>query len=195
MGQLNSVILPVCYKDIISDGDKIFPHLRLDVTQKYHYSADEHHYSLVKRRVHGTLVVTPTDLYVFRHRSVALHVRLDDQRWQNKKIVASYEDKKLCFQVDIKAFDQEIKKSIFTPPKKFENGTLFLECNVSLPHDIVDRICHERSEWDSPLHTPSGTPSPSYSPTSSSSSSSSSSPTSSSPPRTTATIQAEVAAH
>lgn len=142
MGQLNSVIIPAVHKDIITEDDRIFPYLRIMVTQKYHYSGDEHHYSLVKRKIHGTIAITPTDLYLFRHRSIALHVKLDDERWRNdKKIMVTYENNTLTFTVDIKAFREEIKQSIFSPPSKYESGTLMLSCAVNLPNTIVDILC------------------------------------------------------
>lgn len=96
MGQQVSV--PTGYS--ITSDDRIFSHLRIMVTQKYHYSDNEHHYSLRKRKLHGTIAITPTDLYLFRHRSLVLHVRLDDQRWMAKQIRASYEHNVLEFQVN-----------------------------------------------------------------------------------------------
>jgi hypothetical protein len=81
MGQLNSVTIPATYKDIITPDDRVFSHLRIFVTQKYHYSEDDHHYSLVRRKIHGTLAITSTDLYLFRHRSLILHVKLADERY------------------------------------------------------------------------------------------------------------------
>jgi hypothetical protein len=155
MGQLNSVIIPAVHKDIITAEDRIYPHLRISVTQKYHYSGNEHHYSLVKRKIHGSLVVTPTDLYLFRHRSVAMHVRLDDERWHSGKISATYEEgNTLNFSVDIKAFQKEIKHSIFSPPSRFESGTLILSCSVTLPSEVVDIICRpslQLSQVTSPM--------------------------------------------
>lgn len=158
MGQLNSVIIPAVYKDIITEDDRIFPHVKISVTQKYHYSGNEHHYSLVKRKIHGTIVITPSDLYLFRHRSIALHVKLDDERWNDKKILATYDNDNhtLDFTVDIKAFKEEIKQSIFSPPPRFESGSLFLSCAVSLPHTIIDILCRHPPSSSSSL-------SPSYS--------------------------------
>eukprot|EP00026_Physarum_polycephalum_P017814 Phypoly_transcript_19162.p1 GENE.Phypoly_transcript_19162~~Phypoly_transcript_19162.p1 ORF type:complete len:173 (+),score=38.46 Phypoly_transcript_19162:116-634(+) len=162
MGQLNSVTIPADYKDIITPDDRVFSHLRIFVTQKYHYSENDHHYSLVRRKVHGTLAITPTDLYLFRHRSLVLHVRLDDKRWLAKQIRATYENNTLEFSVDIKAFQQEIKQSIFSPPPKFEFGTLMLACVVALPPSIVDILCNSTG---SPPPSPSPSPSPSFIPT------------------------------
>jgi hypothetical protein len=155
MGQLNSVAIPANYKDIITQDDRIFSHLRIFVTQKYHYSNNEHHYSLVKRKVHGTLAITPTDLYLFRHRSLVMHVSLTDKRWLEKQIRATYQENNLEFSVDIKAFQQEIKQSIFSPPAKFESGTLMLSCEVALPSSVVDILCN-------PSAPPSPVPSPSF---------------------------------
>lgn len=65
--------------------------------------------------------------------------------------------------MDIKAFQQEIKQKIYSPPPKFESGTLILACEVNLPNSVVDILCHPSSPSPSSI-TPSPTPSPSSSP-------------------------------
>jgi hypothetical protein len=75
-------------------------------------------------------------------------------RWLAKQIRATYKEGTLEFSVDIKAFQQEIKQSIFSPPPKFQFGTLILSCAVALPPSIVDILCNAGSPPPSPSPTP-----------------------------------------
>jgi len=135
------------------------------ITQKYHYSSDEHHYSLTKRRVHYTIVLTPICFYLFHHRSKVLTVKLDDERWRNGQIAASYEEKKLTLTVDVKSFLSEMKNA-FSPPKSFDHGVLIFACNVKLPPEAIEKLCREPDEAASSM---SSAPAPAPPPSSSSS--------------------------
>jgi hypothetical protein len=121
-------------------GDRVIQNLSLQQTIKFTYSNGG--YSLSQHNKRGALIISFTNMLVFRSHKLLLDIKFDDPRWKTGGIRGEYEKdtNTLIINVSTREYHEEIERYLYNEPPSYVEGVMVVSIEVDLEQIFVDRI-------------------------------------------------------
>eukprot|EP00026_Physarum_polycephalum_P013998 Phypoly_transcript_14464.p1 GENE.Phypoly_transcript_14464~~Phypoly_transcript_14464.p1 ORF type:complete len:151 (+),score=22.21 Phypoly_transcript_14464:225-677(+) len=128
-------------------GDRVIQNLPLQQTIKYTFANGG--YSLSQHNKRGALLISPSNLLIFRSQKLLLDIKFEDPRWGTGGIRGEYdkESHTLIITVNTREYKSELERYLQNEPLSYSEGVMIVTIVVDLDQIFVDRIFKNQPPW------------------------------------------------